>query len=97
SMPRARRMMLAGAPQATRPWIDAILHLAEIQTDRWSSHQAEAVALALEPGWSVQSDLADRLKITRQALNTRLKGAGFAAFQTALETVEGSDWSLVRP
>jgi hypothetical protein len=92
TMPRGRRMLLAGAPAAAGIWIDALLTLLEQQIAGWSAPQAEAVALALEPGWSVQEDLADRLGITRQAMNARLKGAGFAAVEAALDAFEGFDW-----
>lgn len=91
-MKGGRRLVLAGAPAAATPLIDAQLQLLEFIVGRWSPAQAEAVALALSPGWDVLADLAARLGVTRQAVQLRLKGAGFSAITAALDAFEGFGW-----
>ncbi|WP_374398209.1 hypothetical protein [Tabrizicola sp.] len=87
-----RRLGQLGAPAPVAPWLDGALHLIEFVSERWSPPQAEAVALALVPGWQTQADLADRLGITRQAIHARLAGAGFPALMSALAAFEGHSW-----
>lgn len=88
-----RRLVLAGAPAGAAPWIDAQLHLIEYIAERWSAAQAQALVLALSPGWDVQADLAAKLGVTRQAMQVRLKGAGYSAITSALTAFEGFDWT----
>ncbi len=92
-MSSRRRLGQLGAPPAVAPWLDGTLHLVEFVAERWSPPQAEAIAMALAPGWATQGDLADRLGITRQAMHARLSGAGYAAIATALEAFESQSWS----
>jgi hypothetical protein len=61
----------------------AIFGLVDERTSRWSGEQAEAVALALHPDRPNQSQIADRLGITRQAVQARLAGAGYLALEKA--------------
>ena len=90
---RKRRLAALGAPAAITPWLEATLHLIEFISDRWSPPQAEAVALAVAPGWETQGDLANSLGITRQAIQARLSGAGYPALASALSAFEGQTWS----
>jgi hypothetical protein len=87
-----RRIVLAGAPSAAAPWVDGLLHLLEFIAERWSPPQAEAIEMALAPGWDVQADLAARLGITKQAIGSRLKGAGYPAVASALDAFEKFGW-----
>ena len=87
-----RLLALEGAPAPAAVWLGGLLPLAEFVIDRWSPPQAEAVSMALEPGWTVQGQLADRLGISRQAMHTRLKGAGYPAIAAAIAAFETHDW-----
>lgn len=92
-MSSKRHLAGLGAPAAIAPWFDATLHLIEFISDRWSPPQAEIVAMAVAPGWETQGDLADRLGISRQAVHSRLSGAGYPALASALTAFEGQSWS----
>ena len=83
-----RRLVLAGAPQIAAGLIDAQLQLIEYVAERWSQPQAEALVLALSPGWDTLADLSARLGITRQAVQLRLKAGGFGAIQAAIQAFE---------
>lgn len=87
-----RLLALEGAPAPAAVWLGGLLPLAEFVIDRWSPPQAEAVSMALGPGWTVQGQLADRLGISRQAMHTRLKGAGYPAIAAAIAAFETHDW-----
>lgn len=91
-MPARRRLVLAGAPAAAAAWADALLQLIEFVTQGWSPYQAQAVSMALAPGWEVQADLAERLGVTRQAMQLRLKGAGYPALSAAVAAFEAFGW-----
>lgn len=66
-------------------WSDAaILALFGFIAGRWTRLQAEAVALALENGTDKQRSIAEKLGISRQALNLRLTGAGYGPILTAI-------------
>jgi hypothetical protein len=91
-LPSRRRLAALGAPSAVASWLDCTLYLIEYISDRWSAPQAEAVALAVAPGWETQGDLAERLGITRQAIHARLSGAGVPALTAALAAFEGQSW-----
>lgn len=87
-MPKSQQMTIAGD---TTPCQDAIIALADWHSARWSPQQAEAVRMTLESESKTQADLAATLGITRQALQARLSGAGFGAWQPALAAF-GSAW-----
>lgn len=75
-------------------WYDIpILGLVSFIAKRWTKAQAEAVALALEHSGETQADIARRLGITRQALNTRLVGAGFGPIRGAITFTKMFDGS----
>lgn len=80
-----------GKPGAIGLWKVAVFDLAVWQASRWTQTQAEAVALALDLPRQSDQDLADRLGITRQAFQARLKGAGIAAASAALAAFETGD------
>lgn len=73
-------------------WIDAIIALTQFQTDRWSQEQAQAVALALDQDNKTVEELARPLGITRQAMQARLKGAGFHALTNAIYAFQSYDY-----
>ena len=69
----------------TIAWSDAaILALFGFIAGRWTRPQAEAVALALENDTAKQHTIAEKLGISRQALNLRLTGAGYGPILTAI-------------
>lgn len=62
----------------------AIFDLAEFITRGWTPTQAQAVAHALRNYPRTHDDIASELGITRQAVQSRLAGAGLAYFETAI-------------
>lgn len=74
------------------PFLQAILTLADEMTRRWTREQAEAMCLALQPGTPTLAEMAERLVISKQAVNYRLSGAGLRAIRQALRGWEdGAD------
>ncbi|MCB2137535.1 MAG: hypothetical protein KDE08_16590 [Rhodobacteraceae bacterium] len=65
----------------------AVTLLAPLMQD-WSREQAEAVAHAIEPAAPTLAQIAERLGITPQAVNYRLKAADYAAVDEALKLWE---------
>lgn len=53
---------------------------------RWSVEQAQAMALALSPVHPTQDAIATSLGITRQAVGSRLKAAGYSILERAHHT-----------
>ncbi|MDW4548819.1 hypothetical protein R5H32_05575 [Defluviimonas sp. D31] len=98
AMPRHRRLAIAGGRDtaahgtADRDWQAAIFDMAEWISSRWSQPQAEAMSMALGDGWTTQDELARRLGITRQAMHSRLTGAGYQAMENALAAIEHYEW-----
>jgi hypothetical protein len=91
-MARQQRVALAN-PTIVQDWHHAVFDLAAWIAGRWSAEQAEAFALALPPNRQpTQAEIADRLGITRQAVQLRLKGAGWDAFSSPLDAVLRHDW-----
>jgi hypothetical protein len=88
AMPRHRRLFIAGGAESDKTWQAAIFDLVEWQSGKWTPPQAQAVAMALRLDWNTQQDLADRLGISRQAMQSRLAGAGFSALTNALAQFE---------
>ncbi len=92
AMPRHRRIALAG-PGVVLPWHRALFELAAWNAGRWTPEQAEAVALALDPrARRTQAEIAGVLGVTRQAVQSRLSGAGWDALSGAVEAVRTHDW-----
>ena len=89
AMPRTRWLAIDGV--GAGPWPGAVVDLADWIAARWSREQAEAVALALDPSEPPQAEIADRLGVSRQAVQARLAGAGFQALGTALAAFEAAD------
>ena len=90
-MSRKRKFAIAGygisAPQI------AIIDLAEFIASSWTSAQAEAVALSLQGHTPTHDDIASDLGITRQAVQSRLAGAGISYFDNALRAMRNGDYT----
>ncbi len=82
TMDRKRRMVIGG--DGVTPWHEAVFEVADWMIRRWSSEQAEAVALALEHDGAPMAELAARIGVSRQAFEARLGGSGLRALDTAL-------------
>ena len=88
-MGKSYRHMVFASPQGPLHFFQsAVMDLVFRQASLWTREQAEAAALALTPNPPTQEHLAQRLGITRQAVQARLKGAGFAALSPALLAFE---------
>lgn len=97
AMPRHRRIALAG-PGVVLPWHVALFELATWTAGRWTPEQAEAVALALGPqARRTQAEIAEVLGVTRQAVQSRLSGAGWDALSRSVEAVQSHDWGVTNP
>lgn len=91
-MPRSKRVTLANRT-ILHAWHHGIFDLAIWIASRWSAEQAEAVALAIDPiRQPTQAEIADDLGITRQAVQLRLRSAGWDALQTSLDAILYHDW-----
>ena len=69
-----------------------LLDLAEFIIAGWTPAQAEAFAKMLLSS-ETQETLAAKLGITRQAVQSRLSGAGFSYFENALSAIRTKDFS----
>ena len=78
-----RRLVIAGS--GAGPLDDGTAALLDEVSQRWTAPQAEAVALMLVPDGATQEDVARQIGITRQAVNLRLSGAGYAGVRIALD------------
>ena len=67
----------------------SIISLLEERITRWTPQQAEAMALWLDPDNPTLADIGKILKITPQAVNYRLSGAGGTAIR---QTVKDWEW-----
>ena len=92
--PKRRRLLVAGGRLRDQTWQAAIFDLVEHQVSGWTQPQTEAVAMALRHGQMTQQDIAERLGITRQAVQLRLASAGYAALENALIAFEQLDWEI---
>ncbi len=90
-MPRADRLAVhIGGP--LQDFFTGIYAQAEFLARRWSREQAEAICLAFEADHGDQAptleDLARRLGISRQALQARLKTAGYPSLTKSIFAFE---------
>ncbi len=76
------------APNDPAPWRPALLDLAVGQARNWTPEQAEAALLVLDLPRGSDETLAKSLGISRQAFQSRLKGAGTMALSRALNAFE---------
>lgn len=89
----SKRIALTGAG-ATEKWQAAIFHLTDWQASKWSREQAEIVALTLEMKDPTQAKLAEKLGISRQAVQSRLQASGYPAMEWAHYAFQSHDfWS----
>jgi hypothetical protein len=86
TMSRSRRLAIEG--QGVTTFHRIIVDLLDERTTRWTRQQAEATALALHPDDPTLADIAPRLRISAQAVNYRLSGAGAPAIRRALRAWE---------
>ena len=70
--------------------IDAAFRLADHIATGWTQAQARAMAALLPPGAGPRRIAAERLGISRQAVDQALHAAGFPAVEAALEQIESS-------
>ncbi|MDX8353308.1 hypothetical protein [Cognatiyoonia sp. IB215182] len=71
----------------------AIVDLAECVASGWTATQAQAIALWLEGEFKRHEDIAAHLGVTRQAVQSRLSGAGLPYFDNALYAIRNHDFS----
>ncbi len=86
NMSRGRRLEIDGA--GVTGLHRAVVDLLDERSARWTRQQAEAMRLALDPGSPTGAEIAGRFRITAQAVNYRLTGAGAPAIRRALEAWE---------
>lgn len=90
--PKRRRLLVAGGRTADQTWQAALFDLIEHQVSSWTQPQAQAVAMALRNGELTQADIAQKLAISRQAVQMRLSGAGYSALENSLAAFEHLNW-----
>ncbi len=90
-MTRNRLIALAG--QGIGPAQIAIIDLAEFVATGWTATQAQAVALSLAGDFKRHEDIATHLGVTRQAVQSRLSGAGLPYLDNALYAMRNHDFS----
>jgi hypothetical protein len=90
------RRQLALAGQGVGPSQAALIDLTEFIAASWTAAQAEAVACALLNGPRTHEDIAKELGITRQAVQSRLAGAGFSYFETAISAIRNHNFAKLQ-
>ena len=89
-----RNRMIALTGQGIGAAQVAIIDLAEWIASGWTATQAEAVAKYLEGHLMRHEDIAEKLGITRQAVQSRLSGAGLSYFDNALYALRNHDFKV---
>ena len=89
-----RHRMIALTGQGIGAAQVAIIDLAEWIASGWTDTQAEAVAIYLEGHQMRHEDIAQRLGVTRQAIQSRLSGAGLSSFDNALYAMRNHDFAV---
>jgi hypothetical protein len=84
-------------PRSTGPlagWLPVVAQLCDAIIDRWSSRQAEVVALALHPDQPKHEKIASQLDppVDRPVVTKTLMRAGFQSLEAAIEQFESEDW-----
>lgn len=85
-MGKLRKLAIDG--HEVTPFHQIIARLLAERAGRWTPQQAEAMAFALHPDNPTQSDIANTLGISSQAVSYRLNGAGSFEIRDALRTWE---------
>lgn len=88
-----RNRLLAIAGEGISAAQVGIIDLAECIATGWTPTQAEAVALSLQGHAPRQEDIAATLGISRQAVQSRLAGAGLPYFDNALYAMRNHDYT----
>lgn len=88
-----RNRMFALAGQGIAAEQVAIIDLAEWIAAGWTATQAEAVAIHLEGQLTRHEDIAEKLGVTRQAIQSRLSGAGLSYFDNALYAIRNHNYA----
>lgn len=91
-MPRKRTVDIAGGPTANYPWCVAVVDLVGWQTSHWTAAQATAMATTLRHPFENHQTMANRLKITRQAMQSRLASAGMQPIASAVMAFKSANW-----
>ena len=90
--PRRKELVLLGGGGA-QPWHNAVVALVDWIARGWTPEQAEALSLVLlETGQDTNAKRAERLGISRQAFESRLKGTGHDALAVARSAFEAHDF-----
>jgi len=82
-MPRGQWLTVSGA--GVTPLHKAACLLIAERATRWSAEQANAVSFALSPAILTQSEIAELIGVSTQAVNARLTAAGFQTIRQALD------------
>lgn len=93
----SRKRLVAIAGHGIGPCQIAIVDLAECIATGWTAAQAQAVDLSLQGDMPPHEDIAAQLGITRQAVQSRLSGAGFGYFETAIYAMRNHDFTTPKP
>jgi hypothetical protein len=91
-MPRKHTIDIAGGPKADYPWRIAVVDLVAWQASHWTAAQATAMATTLRNPFENQQTMANRLKITRQAMQSRLASAGMQPIASAVMAFKNANW-----
>ncbi|MEJ8560304.1 SatD family protein [Yoonia sp. GPGPB17] len=88
-----RNRMIALAGHGISKEQVAIIDLAEWIAAGWTATQAEVIAIQLEGHLTRHEDIAEKLGVTRQAIQSRLAGAGLSYFDNALYAMRTHDYA----
>lgn len=91
-MPRKHTVDIAGGPKANYPWQVAVIDLVAWQSSHWTAAQATAMATTLRHPFENHQTMAKRLKITRQAMQSRLASAGMQPIASAVMAFKSANW-----
>lgn len=92
TMGRSRLFSVAG--HGIGPAQVAIIDLAEFIAAGWTTTQAEAISLYFQGDLHRHEDIATQLGVTRQAVQSRLSGAGLSYFDNALYAMRNHDYAV---
>jgi len=88
--------LVVATPNGLWRTLDPLAQMCSAIMDDWTSKQAEIASLALAPAPSMQSEIAERLGISQQAVSKALSAAKVGAVLRACSVVEGLSWNHVR-
>ncbi len=76
-------------------WVQMAVHMCDAILKKWTVRQAEIITFASKPSAPTHVQIADKLEVRQQSVNSSLQAANWKVVKEVIDLFEKTKWSMV--